>query len=91
MFKTKLISAALGAGLVIGGVALAQPKKNVSAANHPNLAAAQQLSSEAYTEVTAAQQDNEWDLAGHAAKAKAACHPTVASKKRMRSCSMPNG
>jgi hypothetical protein len=71
MFKTKLISAALGAGLVIGGIALAQaPKDNVSKALHPNLAAAQRLSTQAYEKITAAQEANEFDLAGHAAKAK---------------------
>ena len=71
MFKTKLISAALGAGLIIGGIALAQaPKDNVSKGLHPNLAAAQRLSTQAYAKITAAQEANEFDLAGHAAKAK---------------------
>jgi hypothetical protein len=54
-------------------MALAQapkPKTNVSASKHPNLAAAQQLSLQAFNKVTAAQQANEWDMAGHAAKAK---------------------
>ncbi len=72
MLKTKLISAALGVGFVIGGIALAQaPKDNVSKALHPNLAAAQRLSTQAYEKITAAQEANEFDLAGHAAKAKA--------------------
>lgn len=70
MLKKKVISAVIGVVFVIGGIALAQPKKNVSAANHPNLAAAQRLSSEAYNKITAAQEANEFDLAGHAAKAK---------------------
>lgn len=71
MFKTKFISAALGSVLVIGGMALAQaPKENVSKGLHPNLAAAQRFSTQADEKITAAQQANEFDLAGHAAKAK---------------------
>jgi len=47
-----------------------QPKQNVSAARHPNLAAAQRLCAQAFQKVTAAQQANEWDMQGHAAHAK---------------------
>jgi hypothetical protein len=72
MSKIKLLSATLGSALIIGGIAVAQaPKDNVSKALHPNLAAAQRLSTQAYEKITAAQQANEWDLGGHAAKAKA--------------------
>jgi hypothetical protein len=39
-------------------------------ADTPNLAAAQRLSEQAYNKITAAQQANEWDMNGHAAKAK---------------------
>ena len=57
--------------LIIGGAAVAQrPKDNVSAARHPNLAAAQRLSRQAWEKIVAAQQANEWDLQGHAQKAK---------------------
>lgn len=53
------------------GVATAQkPVRNVSAARHPNLAAAQKFSQQAWDKIVAAQQANEWDLAGHAQKAK---------------------
>jgi hypothetical protein len=45
------------------------PKDNVGA-RHPNLAAAQRLSQQAWEKMTAAQQANEWDMDGHAAKAK---------------------
>jgi hypothetical protein len=62
---------ALGAALVCGGFAVAQrPVDNVSGKKHPNLAAAQRLSTQAYEKITAAQQANEWDMNGHAAKAK---------------------
>lgn len=56
--------------LVVGGLALAQPKTNVSAARHPNINAAQRLCQQAWEKIQAAQQANEWDMQGHAAKAK---------------------
>ena len=70
MIKTRVLAAILGSLLAIGGIVLAQPKKNVSAARHPNLAAAQRLSHNAYEKVVAAQEANEWDMQGHAQKAK---------------------
>ena len=70
MTKTRVLSAVFGSALLIGGFAFAQPKQNVSAGRHPNLAAAQQLSQQAYEKIMAAQQANEFDLGGHAAKAK---------------------
>ena len=61
----------LAAGIFAGNVALAQPPaQNVSGKKHPNLAAAQHLSHQAWEKVKAAQAANEWDLAGHAQKAK---------------------
>jgi hypothetical protein len=61
----------LGAALICSGVALAQkPVDNVSGKKHPNLAAAQRLSQEAWEKIATAQQANEWDMQGHAAKAK---------------------
>jgi hypothetical protein len=42
----------------------------VSGARHPNLAAAQRLSRQAWQRVVDAQQANEWDMQGHAQKAK---------------------
>lgn len=57
---------------LIGGLAAAQkkPAEDISEKRHPNLAAAQRLSREAWQKITAAQKANEWDLDGHAAKAK---------------------
>jgi hypothetical protein len=56
---------------LVASVALAAPPvDNVSGKRHPNLAAAQRLSSKAYEKIVAAQQANEWDMAGHAQKAK---------------------
>jgi hypothetical protein len=57
--------------LLLAGLAVAQmPKANVAPGRHPNLAAAQRFCQQAYEKVTAAQQANEWDMQGHAAKAK---------------------
>jgi hypothetical protein len=71
MTKSRLFAAVSGIALLIGAVATAQPpERNVSGARHPNIAAAQRLSAQAYEKITAAQQANEWDLQGHAAKAK---------------------
>jgi len=62
---------ALAVCLSLAGFAFAQkPARNVSASKHPNLAAAQQLVTQAYQKVNAAQNANEFDLGGHAKKAK---------------------
>ena len=54
------------------GIALARgPVQNIDPARHPNLAAAQQLSVQAFERLTAAQQANDWDMNGHADRAKA--------------------
>jgi hypothetical protein len=52
------------------GVAFAKPKVNTSAAKHPNINAAQKFAQQAYDKITAAQKANEYDMDGHAAKAK---------------------
>ena len=65
--------------LLLGSVALAftmsvalagAPVDNISGQKHPNLAAAQRLSTQAYEKISQAQSANEWDMGGHAAKAK---------------------
>ena len=71
MIRTRFLAALAGFLLVIGGVAVAQrPKQNVSGARHPNLAAAQRFCQQAWDKTVAAQQANEWDMEGHAQKAK---------------------
>ena len=71
MLKHRLRAAFLGSLLLIAGVALAQrPVRNVSGARHPNIAAAQRLSRQAWQRVVDAQKANEWDMQGHAQKAK---------------------
>jgi hypothetical protein len=56
--------------LLVSAAFAAPPVDNVSGKRHPNLAAAQRLSTQAYERIVAAQQANEWDMAGHAQKAK---------------------
>lgn len=66
-----MLGIALGAALVGGGFAVAQkPVEDVSGKRHPNLAAAQRLSEQAFNKIGEAQRANEWDMDGHAAKAK---------------------
>jgi hypothetical protein len=71
IIKTRVLAALAGLLLLIGGVALAQrPQRNVSPGRHPNLAAAQRFSQQAWQKIVAAQDANEWDMAGHAQRAK---------------------
>lgn len=66
--RTVLYAAVLAS---FASAAMAQPPaENVSKRKHPNLAAAQRLTEQAYNKITAAQQANEFDLGGHAQKAK---------------------
>ena len=65
------LSLLLAISLVFSGLLYAQPPaRNVNPNRHPNLAAAQRLSEQAYNKIIAAQQANEWDMQGHAQKAK---------------------
>ena len=71
MLKLRTIAVTLsGLLLMAGAIVFAQPKENISKGLHPNLAAAQRLSQQAWDKIVAAQQANEWDLQGHAQKAK---------------------
>jgi hypothetical protein len=66
-----ILGGALSAAMFAGGFAIAQlPVNNISAQKHPNLAAAQRLSQQAFERISAAQQANEFDMDGHAEKAK---------------------
>jgi hypothetical protein len=66
------LSVLSGIVLLTAATAWAQkPVENISPKKHPNLAAAQRLVDQAFNKITAAQEANEFDLGGHAAKAKA--------------------
>ena len=56
--------------LLAAGAVAQRPKENVSAARHPNIAAAQRLAEQAWQKIVAAQEANEFDMQGHAQKAK---------------------
>ena len=63
--KSAVLTALLGATLFCGGAfAQGQPMQNISGKRHPNLAAAQRLTDQAYAKVMAAQQANEFDMDG---------------------------
>jgi hypothetical protein len=71
--KNKVLAGSfLGLALVCAGILFAQnpPARNVNPARHPNIAAAQRLCDQAFQRISAAQAANEWDLGGHAEKAK---------------------
>lgn len=69
--KSLAIAALVATVTLLAPTANAQtPPVNVGAARHPNLAAAQRLAKRAFEKIVAAQDANEFDLGGHAAKAK---------------------
>jgi hypothetical protein len=56
--------------VALGTFALAQRPERDIGGRHPNLAAAQRLVDQAWEKIQVAQRENEWDLDGHAQKAK---------------------
>lgn len=65
--RNLVLAAVLSLGLFASGVVVGQ---NVNPNRHPNLAAAQRFIEQAMDKITAAQEANEYDMHGHAAKAK---------------------
>ncbi len=70
--RNLFVGVVLALAMLCTGLVFAQkkPAQNISHKRHPNLAAAQRLSAQAFQRIIDAQQANEWDLAGHAQKAK---------------------
>jgi hypothetical protein len=66
----KRVCLVVAAGLLAVSAFAQKPARNVSAKRHANLASAQHLCVQAYEKIVAAQHDNEWDMNGHAQKAK---------------------
>ena len=66
----RVLLLAIGAVLLAGVVFAQKPVRDVSHKHHPNLAAAQRLAQQAWEKIGAAQQANEFDMQGHAQKAK---------------------
>jgi hypothetical protein len=67
--KKVMSGAVLSAALFLGGMLYGQ-KTNINPHLHPNLAAAQKLCEQAFSRVGDAQRANEFDLEGHAQKAR---------------------
>ena len=63
----RVVVTCLALAIPLGAMADKEPSK---VSGHPNLLAAQKLAAQAFDKLTAAQVANEYDLGGHAAKAK---------------------
>ena len=72
MKSNLMLGSLLGTAVLCGSLVFAQkmPVENVNPHKHPNLAAAQRLCDQAFNKISEAQQANEWDMNGHAQKAK---------------------
>ncbi len=70
--RTWIVGGLMSLSLATAGITIAQgpPERNVNPSRHPNIAAAQRLCDQAYNKISAAQEANEWDMDGHAQKAK---------------------
>jgi F0F1-type ATP synthase membrane subunit b/b' len=68
----RFASIVMMSGLAFVAIAAAAqpPVRDISGKRHPNLARAQHQTDAAYQSIVAAQQANEFDLGGHAQKAK---------------------
>jgi hypothetical protein len=67
MTRKLLMGSVLGLGLFASGIMVGQ---NINPNRHPNLAAAQRFMEQAIGKLDAAQVANEYDMGGHAQKAK---------------------
>jgi len=66
-----VFSLIVGMMMLCGSAAIAgEPTENVNPYRQPNIAEAQRLTRLAYDNIVAAQQANEFDMDGHAGKAK---------------------
>ena len=60
MITKRVLTPIVASLLLIGGIAIAQPPaQNISKGKHPNLAAAQRLSAQAFEKIKAAQEAKE--------------------------------
>ena len=66
----KAMALIVGILILTGTAWAAHPVRNVSAARHPNIASAQRLAQQAFDKIVVAQKANEFDMGGHAQKAK---------------------
>ena len=67
---SKLVAAVACIAMLTAPALAKEPVENISPRTHPNLAKAQQFSRDAFNRITRAQKANEYDMEGHAARAK---------------------
>ena len=70
MLSFKTVTIVLALALLPAAARAQEPVENISANRHGNLAAAQDLVRQAFDKISTAQEANEFDLGGHAGKAK---------------------
>lgn len=69
--KKFVLAGSLAVATCGAAIGIAQrPVQNVNPGRHPNIAAAQRLTEQAFTRISMAQQANEYDMNGHAQRAK---------------------
>ena len=66
----RVLLLAVSIGLLAGAAFAQKPVRDISHKRHPNLAAAQRLTQQAWEKIGVAQRANEFDMQGHAKKAK---------------------
>lgn len=70
-FKKTVLAGTLSLVTCGAAIGIAQrPVQNVSPNRHPNIAAAQRLTEQAFQRISMAQHANEFDMNGHAQRAK---------------------
>ncbi|MBS2029121.1 MAG: hypothetical protein JST54_14555 [Deltaproteobacteria bacterium] len=82
--KKFIVGSLVGASLTFAAVAIAGPDK------HPNLTKAHEALTQAANHITAAQKANEYDMGGHAAKAKDLIDQAIAEVKQAREAANEN-
>ena len=72
MRRNLVVRIPLAIALLSSGILFAQkkPAQNVGPRRHPNIAAAQRLTEQAFQRILDAQKANEYDMEGHAQKAR---------------------
>jgi F0F1-type ATP synthase membrane subunit b/b' len=71
--KKSILAGVCALLLVVAGVLFAAqppPARNVNPRRHPHIAEAQRLARRAFNQISDAQRANEWDMEGHAQRAK---------------------
>lgn len=84
------MSGALTLLLLAATTSAQKPERDISGRRHPNLAAAQRLSRQAFDKILEAQKANEWDMSGHAQKAKELLDQVNAELKQAAEAAIAN-